>query len=160
MSIFNLSFKNSNGNTVPLASKKGKVLLIVNTATKCGLAPQFKELESLHQKYKDQGLEVIGFPCNQFASQEPTSNKDMKRTCEINFGVTFQLSEKIDVNGPNTDPIFEYLKNNSRSMIGKNIKWNFTKFLVNRDGTEIKRFSPTTNPLKISKHIEKYLNYK
>lgn len=158
MSIYDFSFKTPNGQLIPLESKKGKVLLIVNTATECGLAPQFKDLEMLHQKYKDTGLEVIGFPCNQFASQEPVSNEAMEKTCAVNFGVTFQLSEKILVNGPSTHPIFKYLKDNSKSTLGKNIKWNFTKFLVSRDGQEIKRFGPTTAPIKLTQDIERLLN--
>lgn len=155
-SIYDISLKDSYGKELSLADFKGNVLLLVNTATKCGLAPQFKELEKLHQDYKDKGLVVIGFPSDTFA-QEPESNESMAEACEVNFGVTFMLSEKIDVNGPNTHPVFSYLKEHSNSALGKDIKWNFTKFLVSRDGKIIKRFAPTTKPEKLRATIEKFL---
>jgi glutathione peroxidase len=155
-SIYDVSIKDSYGKELSLADFKGNVLLLVNTATKCGLAPQFKELEKLHQDYKDKGLVVIGFPSDTFA-QEPESNESMAEACEVNFGVTFMLSEKIDVNGPNTHPVFSYLKEHSNSALGKDIKWNFTKFLVSRDGKIIKRFAPTTKPEKLCATIEKFL---
>jgi len=129
----------------------------VNTATKCGLAGQFAELEALHQGYKDKGLVVIGFPCDQFMGQEPESNETMVNVCQVNFGVTFLLTEKIDVNGKNTHPVFEYLKKHSRSTLGKEIKWNFTKFVVSKDGKTIKRFSPTTAPPSLRPTIEAYI---
>lgn len=155
--IHKLSFKDTTGREISLGKFKDKVILIVNTATKCGLAPQFEGLEQLHQDYKDKGLVVIGFPCDQFAGQEPETNETMVRVCQLNFGVTFQLSEKIHVNGPNTHPIFKYLKDHSKSAIGKEIKWNFTKFLVSRDGRTIKRFAPTTEPEAMRQSIEKLL---
>ena len=155
--IYDLSFKDTTGREISLGKFEGKVILIVNTATKCGLAPQFEGLEQLHQDYKDKGLVVIGFPCDQFAGQEPETNETMVKVCQLNFGVTFQLSEKIDVNGPNTHPIFKYLKDHSKSAIGKEIKWNFTKFLVSRDGRTIKRFAPTTKPEAIRQSIENLL---
>jgi glutathione peroxidase len=145
-SIYDLSFKDSRGNQILMESYRGKALLLVNTATKCGLAGQFKELEALHQDYREKGLVVIGFPCDQFAGQEPESNESMVNVCLVNFGVTFLLSEKIDVNGKNTHPIFQYLKSQSRSFLGTKIKWNFTKFLVSKDGTSVSRFSPTAAP--------------
>ena len=157
MTIYDLSFKDTTGSEISLGEFKDKVILIVNTATKCGLAPQFEELEQLHQDYKDKGLVVIGFPCDQFAGQEPETNETMVRVCQINFGVTFQLSEKIHVNGPNTHPIFKYLKDHSKLALGKEIKWNFTKFLVSRDGRTIRRFSPTTKPEAIRQSIENLL---
>lgn len=157
MTIYDLSFKDTTGGEISLGEFKDKAILIVNTATKCGLAPQFEGLEQLHQDYKDQGLVVIGFPCDQFAGQEPETNETMVRVCQLNFGVTFQLSEKIDVNGPNTHPIFKYLKDHSKSALGKEIKWNFTKFLVSRDGQTIKRFAPTTKPEAIRQSIENLL---
>ncbi|HMR38741.1 MAG TPA: glutathione peroxidase [Candidatus Saccharibacteria bacterium] len=155
--IHKLSFKDTTGREISLGKFKDKVILIVNTATKCGLAPQFEGLEQLHQDYKDKGLVVIGFPCDQFAGQEPETNETMVQVCQLNFGVTFQLSEKINVNGPNTHPIFKYLKDHSKSALGKDIKWNFTKFLVSRDGRTIKRFAPTTEPEAMRQSIEKLL---
>ncbi len=155
--IYDLSFKYTTGREISLGEFKDKVILIVNTATKCGLALQFEGLEQLHQDYKGKGLVVIGFPCDQFAGQEPETNETMVRVCQLNFGVTFQLSEKIDVNGPNTHPIFKYLKDHSKSALGKDIKWNFTKFLVSRDGRTIKRFAPTTEPEAMRQSIEKLL---
>jgi len=155
--LYDLSFRNSFGSEVSLADFRGKVLLLVNTATKCGLAPQFKELEKLHQDYKDKGLVVIGFPSDTFA-QEPESNETVASVCEVNFGVTFMLSEKIDVNGENTHPVFRYLKEHSNSALGKDIKWNFTKFLVSKDGKTIRRYAPTTKPEKLRATIEQLLS--
>ncbi len=155
--FYDLSFKDTTGNEVSLSDYKGKVLLLVNTATKCGLAPQFTELEAVYQDYKDRGLVVIGFPCNQFADQEPETNETIVQVCQLNFGVTFLLSEKIEVNGPHTHPVFLYLKSHSKSMLGKDLKWNFTKFLISRDGETIKRFAPTTKPNALRGDIEKLL---
>lgn len=153
-----LEFRLSNGQIQNFGQYSGKVLLIVNTATQCGLAPQFKGLENLHQKYQDQGLQVLGFPCNQFSNQEPVENLKMAQVCELNFGVTFPLTEKISVNGPDTHPVFAYLKAHSGwGIFGQKIKWNFTKFLVSRDTKKIKRFSPLTPPSLIEKHIQEYL---
>ncbi len=158
MTIYDLEFDDSRGNKIEMKQFKGKVLLIVNTATKCGLAPQFEELERIYQKYKEQGFEIIGFPSNQFANQEPETNETMNETCRINFGVTFTLSEKIFVNGENTHPVFIYLKNKAKkSIFGKKIKWNFTKFLISSDGKIIKRYAPTTKPLKFEKDIIRFL---
>lgn len=136
----------------------GKVILIVNTATKCWFAYQFEGLELLHTKYKDKGLVVIGFPCNQFLWQEPESNEDMANSCKINFGVSFTLTEKIDVNWDNAHPIFKYLKQSISNWIRwKNIKWNFTKFLIDSKGKTYKRYSPNTKPENIEKDIIKLL---
>jgi glutathione peroxidase len=158
MSFYDLSFNDTAGNTVPMQQFQGKVLLLVNTATKCGLAPQFVDLEKLHQEYKDKGLIVIGFPCNQFAGQEPETNETVVNVCQINYGVSFLLSEKIDVNGENTHPVFAYLKEHSQSgLLGDYIKWNFTKFLVSSDGLTIKRYAPTTSPMDIKADIEEFL---
>lgn len=156
LTFYDLSFRDSFGSEVSLGNFRGNVFLIVNTATKCGLAPQFKELEKLHQDYKDKGLVVIGFPSDTFA-QEPESNETVASVCEVNFGVTFPLSEKIDVNGENTHPVFKYLKEHSNSVLGKEIKWNFTKFLVSKDGKIIRRYAPTTKPGKLRATIEKLL---
>ncbi len=137
-----------------MSEYRGKVVLIVNTATKCGLAGQFTELEALHQRYQDKGLVVIGFPCNQFMGQEPETNDTMVKVCLINFGVSFLLSEIIDVNGENTHPLFAYLKKElPGGILGSAIKWNFTKFLITREGSPFKRYSPTTKPADIEPDI-------
>ncbi|PZW41545.1 glutathione peroxidase [Mesonia algae] len=155
--FYSHQIKSSNGKTIDFKSFKNKVVLIVNTATECGLASQFKDLEDLHQKYKDSGLVIIGFPCNQFMGQEPVNDDDMQSACEMNFGVTFPLTEKIDVNGKNTHPIFKYLKNNLGGFLGSKIKWNFTKFLIDAKGNPYKRYAPTTKPQSIENDIQKLL---
>lgn len=158
MSIYNFSLKSSEGNDIFLSDYKDKVLLLVNTATKCGLAPQFEELEVLHKKYGENGLVVIGFPCDQFMGQEPETNETMVGVCQINFGVTFLLSEKIDVNGATTHPLFVYLKKElSGGVFGSGIKWNFTKFLIDKHGVPYKRYAPTTKPFAIEGDIIKLL---
>ncbi len=153
MDFYDLKARTPQGDELAMSDLKGKTVLIVNTATRCGLAPQFRELEDLHQKYKEQGLVVIGFPCNQFKKQEPESNDTMEQQCEVNFGVTFQLTEKIKVKGKETHPVFKYLKDNLRGKFGKKIKWNFTKFLITPEGKPYKRYSPTTRPKFIEKDI-------
>jgi glutathione peroxidase len=157
MNFHDLNFETPSGETIPMSNLKGKTVMVVNTATKCGLTPQFDGLEQLHQKYKDQGLVVLGFPCNQFKSQEPETNASMEEACRINHGVTFQLTKKIDVNGDHTDPVFKYLKDDLGGFFGKKIKWNFTKFLIGPDGEPFKRYAPTTVPMKIEKDIRKLL---
>lgn len=158
MSFYDLEFRDTAWRTIKMKDYKGKVVLIVNTATKCGLAPQFKELESLYQKYKDKNFTIIGFPSAQFANQEPETNETLVQACKVNFGVTFLLSEKIDVNGKNTHPVFEYLKANAKGgVFGKNIKWNFTKFLVSADGKSITRYAPTTTPFSMEKDVVELL---
>ena len=149
--------KTPSGQIISMSDFKGKVVLIVNTATKCGLAPQFKGLEELHQKYKDSGLVILGFPCNQFLNQEPETNETMVESCQINFGVTFQLFEKCDVNGADTHPVFKYLKKKLGGWFGSRIKWNFTKFLIDSNGNPIKRYAPTVKPEAIETDILKYL---
>ncbi len=131
--------------------------MIVNTATKCGLAPQFEGLEALHQKYKDQGLVVLGFPCDQFLGQEPETNETIEQACQLNHGVTFQLTAKCDVNGDNTHPVFKYLKKELGGLLGSSIKWNFTKFLVDKNGKPYKRYAPIDKPEMIEKDIQKIL---
>lgn len=159
MNFYDLTFKDTTGTEVSMSQYKGRVVLVVNTATKCGLAPQFEQLEALHQKYKEQGLVVIGFPSNQFLNQEPETNETLVETCKINFGVTFLLSEKIQVNGKKTHPVFKFLKERlSGGLLGKKIKWNFTKFLIDREGNPHKRYEPTTEPKDIEKDIKKLLN--
>ncbi|OXM15761.1 glutathione peroxidase [Paenibacillus herberti] len=159
MSIYDIEIGTAKGERASLAPYQGKVMLIVNTATKCGLAPQFDGLERLHQTYKDKGLAVLGFPCGQFANQEPGDNDSIQEACKINFGVTFPLYAKVDVNGANAHPLFDFLTSKSKGFLGtKAIKWNFTKFLVDQDGRIVKRFAPTDTPEKIESHIVKLLN--
>jgi glutathione peroxidase len=155
--FYDLTVKTPSGQELNMADYKGKPVLIINTATKCGLAPQFDGLEKLHQDYKEKGLVVLGFPCNQFAGQEPETNDSVIESCKINHGVTFQLTEKIDVNGGNAHPIFKHLKKEQGGFILSSIKWNFTKFLVNKEGKVIQRYSPTTAPDKIAGDIVKVL---
>lgn len=157
MNFYDFEIKKANGEIIPSESLKGKVILVVNTATQCGLTPQFKGLEELHQKYKDNGLVLLGFPCNQFAGQEPLSNDNMVNECQINHGVTFTLTEKIDVNGKNAHPLFVYLKKKKGSLLGSRIKWNFTKFLIDRNGEPVQRFGPTKVPLDFEKDIVKFM---
>lgn len=155
--FYQLTANNPQGQPVLFSNYKGKTVLIVNTATKCGLAPQFEGLEALYQKYKDKGLIVLGFPCNQFSGQEPEANETMEQTCKVNFGVSFPLFEKIDVNGPATHPVFKFLKKELGGVFGSRIKWNFTKFLVAADGEPLKRWSPMKKPGSIESYIEKVL---
>lgn len=152
-----LSANNPQGQSVSMSAYKGKTLLIVNTATKCGLAPQFEGLEKLYQQYKGKGLVVLGFPCNQFSGQEPEPNETMEQTCKVNFGVTFPLFEKIEVNGSDTHPVFRYLKSQLGGLFGSRIKWNFTKFLVSAEGKPLKRWGPVTKPDAMAAYIEKVL---
>jgi glutathione peroxidase len=155
--FYDLTVKTPSGQELNMADYKGKPVLIINTATKCGLTPQFDGLEKLHQDYKDKGLVVLGFPCNQFAGQEPETNDSIVEACKINHGVTFQLTEKVDVNGSDTHPVFKHLKKEQGGFLGSKIKWNFTKFLVNKEGEVIERYAPTTIPSKIAGDIEKSL---
>ncbi|NLP56914.1 glutathione peroxidase [Lutibacter sp. B1] len=158
MEFYNLNVNTPKGEILKMSDFKGKAVLIVNTATKCGLTPQFEGLEKLHQKYKDKGLVVLGFPCNQFLNQEPETNETMEENCKVNFGVTFPLTEKIEVNGENTHEIFKYLKSKLRGgLFGSKIKWNFTKFLITPEGKPYKRYAPTTTPFKIEKDIKQLL---
>ncbi len=152
--FYDLKARTPKGEELPMSAYRGKAILIVNTATKCGLAPQFRELEELHQQYKDQGLVIIGFPCNQFFNQEPELNETMEQSCKKNFGVTFQLTEIIMVNGSNTHPIFRYLKDQLPGKLGKRIKWNFTKFLISPEGEALERYAPTVRPGAIEKDIK------
>ena len=145
------------GQEQALSEYAGKVLLIVNTASKCGFTPQFAGLEKLYQHYKNQGLEILGFPCNQFGGQDPGSNAQIGEFCQKNYGVTFPMFAKVDVKGPEAHPIFRYLTNTSKGIWGNGIKWNFTKFLIGRDGRIIQRFAPTTKPESLQEEIEKAL---
>jgi len=155
--IFDFTAKSNKGQDIDFAKYKGKVLLIVNTASKCGFTPQYKELEELNKKYADKGLVVIGFPCDQFGHQEPGTDSEIETFCQVNFGVTFQLMSKINVNGDDAHPIYKFLKKKASGFIVSAIKWNFTKFLVAKDGYTIKRYAPTTTPKSLEKDIEEFL---
>ena len=152
--IYDFSAQDFKGDEVNLSDYKGKVLLIVNTASACGFTPQYKGLQALHDKYKDQGLEILAFPCNQFKEQEKGSNEEIKSFCDLNFNIKFPLFSKIDVNGDNAHPLYEYLKSEAKGILGsKSIKWNFTKFLVNKDGKVVTRFAPVTKPASMESAI-------
>ncbi len=143
------------GKTKTLADYLGKVVLVVNTASKCGLTPQYEGLEALFKTYKSQGLEILGFPCNQFGEQEPGAASEIQEFCSINYGVSFTMFDKINVNGEDTHPLFQWLKKDAPGLLGSEaIKWNFTKFLIGRDGKVIERFASTTEPANMSKAIE------
>lgn len=155
--IYDFKALTSDGRTLDFKQFRGKILLIVNTASKCGFTPQFAGLEELNQKYKDKGLVILGFPCNQFAYQDPGSDEEISNFCQINYGVTFQMMKKIDVNGPNESPIYAFLKEKTKNILGEDIKWNFTKFLISSDGKTIKRYAPTVKPSRMEKDIEEML---
>jgi glutathione peroxidase len=158
MSIYDYSAETLSGQPAPLADYRGKVVLIVNTASKCGFTPQYEGLEALYRKYADKGLVVLGFPCNQFGAQEPGNAEEIQNFCSLTYDVTFPMFAKIDVNGPKAHPLYEYLKHEKKGLLGsEGIKWNFTKFLVGRDGEVVERFAPTTKPEDISGAIEKLL---
>ncbi|MEF9990832.1 MAG: glutathione peroxidase [Romboutsia sp.] len=158
MEFYGFKVRKMNGQEVSMETYKEKVILVVNTASKCGLTLQFKELEEVYQEYKDRGVEILGFPCNQFAKQDSGSNEEIYEFCQLNYGVSFNMFEKIDVNGKNTHPLYKYLKDSSKGLLGKDIKWNFTKFLIDKNGDVIKRYAPTVSPLKIRSDIEKLLS--
>ena len=156
--IYNFSVKNSDLIDISLKKYENKIILIVNVASFCGLTYQYKGLENIYKKYKDEGFEIIGFPCNQFAFQEPGSNQEIKEFCDTNYGVTFEIMNKIKVNGPKADPLFKFLKKQRSGIAGTpQIKWNFTKFLINRDGEVIKRFGPKIEAKDIESTIQKIL---
>ena len=156
--IADLEVTTNRGETLDLATKQGKVLLVVNTASKCGFTPQYDGLEKLYQDFKDKDFEVLGFPCNQFGAQEPGNADEIAEFCKVNFGVTFPLMAKIDVNGPDASPLYDWMKTEKRGVMGsKSIKWNFTKFLIDREGNVVKRYGPQDTPRMIAKDIEKLL---
>lgn len=155
--IYDFVVKDNKGEDVKLEKYKGKVLLIVNTATKCGFTPQYDGLENLYEKYNDRGFEILDFPCNQFASQAPENDQEIDSFCSLNFGTKFDRFQKIDVNGEKEDPLYTFLKKEEGGILGGKIKWNFTKFLIDRDGNVVKRFAPATKPEKIEKDIESLL---
>ena len=156
--IYDFSVDDIHGQKVKLDVYKGKVLLVVNTASKCGFTPQYKGLEALYEKLHGKGLEVLGFPCNQFGAQEPGSEEEIESFCEVNYGVTFPLFAKIDVNGDDAAPLYKHLKKTKPGLLGSEaIKWNFTKFLVDRNGKVVERYAPNTEPESIAGDIEKIL---
>lgn len=157
-SIYDIEISKTNGEIITLEPHKGKVMLIVNTATKCGLTPQLEELETLWNTFSHDDFMVLGFPCNQFANQEPETNETVEQVCKLNYGVTFPLFAKIEVNGENTHPIYTYLKNAKWGLFTDDIKWNFTKFLIDREWNVVERYAPTTTPLSFQADIEKLLS--
>ncbi|ROR89796.1 glutathione peroxidase [Nocardioides aurantiacus] len=146
------------GEEVPLSAYDGKVALVVNTASQCGFTPQLEGLEQLHQQYADRGLAVLGFPCNQFGNQDPGSDEEIGAFCQKNYGVSFDMFSKVDVNGDDAHPVYQWLREEKRGILGEKIKWNFTKFLVGKDGRVIKRYGSTTKPEKLAGDIEKALS--
>lgn len=157
--FYSFSVKTSNNETMPLEKYTGKVVLVVNVASKCGFTPQYDGLEKLYEKFKDKNFTILGFPCNQFGSQEPGSNEEIQSFCKMNYGVTFPVMAKIDVNGANADPLYTWLKDAAPGVLGTEmIKWNFTKFLVGKDGKVIKRYAPNAEPASIAEDIEKALS--
>ena len=159
MTLYDIPLTRLNGTPTTLAPFKGKVLLIVNVASKCGLTPQYAGLETLHRKYQPQGFEVLGFPCNQFGGQEPGTPDEIHSFCTTTFNVTFPLFGKIDVNGDNTHPLYQYLKSEQAGILGTEaIKWNFTKFLINRQGQVVQRFAPTDSPESLETTIAAILD--
>lgn len=157
MGIYDFKVKDAQMNEVDLAQYKGKVLLIVNTATGCGFTPQYEGLQDLYEKYNEQGLEILDFPCNQFAGQAPGSEEEIVSFCKGRFGITFKQFAKIEVNGKNEAPLYTYLKSQKSGIMGKNIKWNFTKFLINRNGDVMERYSPLVTPEKLEDDVKETL---
>lgn len=155
--FYDYKVKNISGEEVSMSDYKGKVVLIVNTASKCGFTKQYEGLEELYEKYKDQGFVILGFPCNQFGSQEPGSNEEIKNFCTSTFSVTFPMMSKIDVNGDDADPLYKFLKKEKGGILGDDIKWNFTKFLIDREGNVVDRFASQKTPKALEKEVEKLL---
>ena len=157
-SIADFTVATNKGDELDLKDKLGKVLLVVNTASKCGFTPQYDGLEKLFQDYRDKGFEVLAFPCNQFGAQEPGEAEEIAQFCKVNFGLTFPLMQKVEVNGDNASPLFDWMKKEAPGLMGsKAIKWNFTKFLIDREGNVVKRYGPADAPASIAKDIEKLL---
>ena len=156
--IADFTVATNRGEQLELKDKLGKVLLVVNTASKCGFTPQYDGLEKLYEQYKDRGFDVLGFPCNQFGGQEPGDADEIAEFCKVNFGVTFPLMAKVDVNGDGASPLFDWMKKEAPGLMGsKAIKWNFTKFLVDREGNVVRRYAPTDKPERLAKDIEALL---
>src|SRR5579862_3984440 len=158
MNTYDFSVRTLDGNPAPLETWRGKVLLVVNTASKCGFTPQYAGLEQLHRTYKDRGFEVLGFPCNQFGAQEPGNAEEIASFCSLTYDVSFPMMAKIDVNGPKADPLYAWLKREQKGVLGTEaVKWNFTKFLVNREGEVVRRFAPADKPEALASAIEALL---
>lgn len=157
MKLYDFPIILADGSELTRDRLENKVILIVNVASKCGFTPQYKALEELYQRYQDQGFLIIGFPCNQFSQQEPGSNEEILNFCKLNYGVSFPISRKIEVNGPQADPLYQWLSQEQKGLLGASIKWNFTKFLINRDGEVVERFAPTKKPEKLTSKIEALL---
>lgn len=156
--IADFTVENADGSTLDLAQKQGKVLLVVNTASKCGFTPQYEGLEALHRKYADMGFEVVAFPCNQFGAQEPGDADEIANFCKLTYDVSFPVMKKIDVNGDNASPLYDWMKAEAPGLLGsKGVKWNFTKFLIDRDGKVVRRYAPADKPAGLAKDIEKLL---
>jgi glutathione peroxidase len=158
--FYKFTARSLQGKEIAMDTYKGKVILVVNTASKCGFTPQYGGLETLYEKYREQGLVILGFPCNQFGNQEPGSEKEISESCLINYGVSFPMFSKIEVNGENAHPVYKYLKDTLPGFFGRRIKWNFTKFLIDRNGIPVKRFPSAAKPENLIKDIEKLLNLK
>ncbi len=157
MNIYDFTVKSITGEEVPLKNYEGKVLLVVNTATGCGFTPQYDGLEDLYEKYRDRGFEILDFPCNQFANQAPGTEGEIASFCSVKFGVTFPQFAKIKVNGEGEEPLYTWLKSQKSGVLGSKIKWNFTKFLIDRNGNVVERFAPTVTPAKIDSEVAKLL---
>ncbi|MDQ0226601.1 glutathione peroxidase [Metabacillus niabensis] len=155
--VYDFKVKMADGEEKSLQEYEGKPLIIVNTASKCGFTPQFNGLQQLYKKYHAQGLEILGFPCDQFNHQEFDNIEETMQFCQVNYGVTFPMFAKVDVNGDNADPLFQFLKQQKKGVLTKNIKWNFTKFLIDRNGQVVERYAPTTEPAQLEKDLEKVL---
>ena len=155
--IYDFDVEDAHGEQQPLSQYQGKVLLVVNTASKCGFTPQYKDLQALYDTWHAKGLEILAFPCNQFGQQEPGSNEEIQQFCQINYGLTFPILAKIDVNGKDAHPLYQYLCSQKKGILGDNIKWNFTKFLIDQDGNVLNRYEPAVSPLEIGKDIQQLL---
>lgn len=158
MVFYDFAAKKMNGEEVSMKQYKGKVVLVVNTASKCGFTPQFKGLEDLYEKYKEKGFVILGFPCNQFAKQDPAGNEEIHSFCQLNYGVTFDMFQKIEVNGEHAHPLYQFLKKEQKGSFGLKIKWNFTKFLIDKQGNVKVRYAPVVNPSKIEDKIIELLD--
>jgi len=157
MELYDYKVEDNKGNLLDMKQYEGKVLLIVNTATGCGFTPQYNGLQDLYDKYKDKGFEILDFPCNQFGHQAPGDSDEIATFCTMRYGITFQQFSKVDVNGKNEEPLYTYLKKQKNGIMGNNIKWNFTKFLIDSKGNVVERFAPTVEPKKIEEYISKLL---
>ncbi len=155
--ITNFPIVLGNGQVLPPAELQGKVILVVNVASKCGFTPQYQGLEELYERYRDQGFMVIAFPCNQFSQQEPGTDQEIQQFCALNYGVSFPISRKIEVKGPQADPLYQWLTHEKKGLLGASVKWNFTKFLINRSGQVIARFAPSKKPEQLAQAIEQLL---